>query len=226
MYLLCINKPACSFQPEMAIFYVHHQAEFSIVIIKDGLTHESEEKRHMFNFQGRKRKGAPISSDQLPCLQHELWLLLYIWEVFEPPFHFSFFTIVIWPVWFHFAALGHLLFKIMFTFILPRKNSFKSNSVHVSVHCAEPGIGWIFIYWWYRYKNLPVFSQVRDSTETSHWNCPLKNVRYYMQCVCILNLQSLRLILNLAVNTLVAGEQSGFIHVLQWSGVEILRGFV
>lgn len=53
-------------------------------------------------------------------------------------------------------------------FILPGKNSFKSNSVHVPVHYAESGIGWIFIDWWYRYKNLPVFPQVRDSTETSH----------------------------------------------------------
>lgn len=57
--------------------------------------------------------------DQLPCLQHELWFLLHIWEVFEPPFHFPFFTVVIWPVWFHFAALGHLLFKIMFIFYPP-----------------------------------------------------------------------------------------------------------
>lgn len=70
MYLLCINKPACSFQPEMAIFYVHHQAEFSIVIIKDGLTHESEEKRHMFNFQEGKRKGAPISSERIWVSSH------------------------------------------------------------------------------------------------------------------------------------------------------------
>lgn len=57
--------------------------------------------------------------DQLPCLQHELWFLLHIWEVFEPPSHFPFFTIVIWAVWFHFAALGHLLFKIMFIFYPP-----------------------------------------------------------------------------------------------------------
>lgn len=57
--------------------------------------------------------------DQLPCLQHELWFLLHIWEVFEPPSHFPFFTIVIWPVWFHFAVLGHLLFKIMFIFYSP-----------------------------------------------------------------------------------------------------------
>lgn len=57
--------------------------------------------------------------DQLPCLQHELWFLLHIWEVFEPPFHFPFFTVVIWPVWFHFAALGHLLFKIIFGFYPP-----------------------------------------------------------------------------------------------------------
>lgn len=54
----------------MAIFYVHHQAEFSIVIIKDGLTHESEEKRHMFNFQEGKRKGAPISSERIWISSH------------------------------------------------------------------------------------------------------------------------------------------------------------
>lgn len=54
----------------MAIFYVHHQAEFYIVIIKDGLTQESEEKRHMFNFQERKRKGASISSEHIWISYH------------------------------------------------------------------------------------------------------------------------------------------------------------
>lgn len=70
MYLLCINKHACTFQPEMAISYVHHQAEFYIVIIKDGLTQESEEKRHMFNLQERKRKGASVSSEHIRISYH------------------------------------------------------------------------------------------------------------------------------------------------------------
>ena len=54
----------------MAIFYVHYQAECYIVIIKDWLTQESEEKRHMFNFQERKTKGASIFSEHVWISYH------------------------------------------------------------------------------------------------------------------------------------------------------------
>lgn len=96
------------------VFYVHHQAEFYIIINKDGLTQESEENRHMFNFQERKRKGASVSSEHIwisyhtsVCSMH--YDFCYTFEKYSN-LHFIFLSLQMWSDQCDFILLHQVIF--------------------------------------------------------------------------------------------------------------------
>lgn len=129
---------------------------------KDGLTQESEEKRHMFNFQERKRKGASISSEHIWISYHIFvcsmnYDFCYTFEKYLNLHSFSFLyncdltSVILFCCTRSFSIQDHIYFLAS-----QKSNSFKSNSFHlfhVSVQYTEPGIGWICICWWYKYRN-------------------------------------------------------------------------